>query len=270
MSRKNHASDPTLKERLASGHEVEDDAVDRLLPPWVSALSEVHWTPVAVAAAAAAFLTDERRQSARVLDVGAGAGKFCVVGAASTGARFEGVERNPALVGVATLLARDIGVDRVHFHCAAMEQLDWQSYHGLYFFNPFGEYFIEDGSKILEGQPRGWRAYAHQVRTAIAKLYLMPTGTRVATYHGLGASLPPGFDLVATERFGTGILRCYIRRDPLSIASPHPREDFFERPGIFEEPTAVLRPAWNNDGEAGTDAGHGPPLACDEGELEHE
>lgn len=270
MSKKHQLPNSALKERLASGHEVEDDDVDRLLPPWVSELSEVHWTPVAVAAAAAAFLTDDKRQSARVLDVGAGAGKFCVVGAASTGARFEGVERNPALVGVATELARTLGLDSVTFHCAAMEQLDWQSYHGLYFFNPFGEYFIEDGSKILEGQPRGWPAYVHQVRTAIAKLYLMPTGTRVATYHGLGATLPPGYDLVAAERYGTGILRCYIRRDPLSLAPPHPPEDFFERPGIFEDPTVALRPPWNNDGETGTNSEHGPPLAGDDGELERE
>ena len=259
-----------VRQRLASGHEIEDDDVDRHLPSWVAELSEVHWTPVAVAAAAAAFLTGEKRRSARVLDVGAGAGKFCVVGAASTGARFEGVERNPTLVGVAIELARSIGVHTVNFHCAAMEQLDWQSYHGLYFFNPFGEYFIEDGSTILEGQPRGWPAYVHQVRIAIAKLYLMPTGTRVATYHGLGASLPPGYELVAAERYSTGILRCYIRRDPLSLAPPHPPEDFFERPGIFEEPTAVLRPAWNNDDDAGTDVTHGPPPADDDGEPERE
>lgn len=270
MRKKRDVPNSALKQRLASGHEVEDDEVDQLLPPWVSELSEVHWTPVAVAAAAAAFLTDDKRQSARVLDVGAGAGKFCVIGAASTGARFEGVERNPTLVGVALDLARALDVDSVDFHCAAMEQLDWQRYDGLYFFNPFGEYFIEDGSNILEGQPRGWPAYVHQVRTAIAKLYLMPPGTRVVTYHGLGATLPPGYDLVAAERYGTGILRCYIRRDPLSLAPPHPPEDFFERPGIFEDPTAAMRPAWNQDAKAGTDIERDPSVARDEGGLERD
>ena len=54
-------------------------------------LSEIHWTPVRVARRAAELLVTS--PDSHILDVGSGAGKFCIVGSLSTGARFTGVEQ---------------------------------------------------------------------------------------------------------------------------------------------------------------------------------
>lgn len=226
----------TLSARLAAGGEVSDDEIDARLPDWVAELSRVHWTPVAVARCAAAFLTQHRREQTHILDVGSGVGKFCVVAAATTGARCTGVERNARLVDVARAFAQQAGADGVQTRQAEMGDVDWTPFHAVYFYNPFAEQFIHDGLREKD-EDCGWPLYCHYVRTAIAKLYLMPTGTRVATYHGFGATFPPGYQFVGGERFGEGILRFYERLNPLTLPAPKNAEQFFEYPGVFEEPT---------------------------------
>lgn len=240
-----HGTPPTARTnlfaRLAAGEAVTDQEVDAQLPHWAEELSRVHWTPVAVARCAAAFLTERRRENTHILDVGSGAGKFCVVAAASTGARCTGIERNARLADVARAFAVSAGVDGVEVLQAEMDGVDWTPFHAIYFYNPFVELFISDG--IREQDERsGWPTYVHYVRTALAKLYLMPEGTRVATYHGIGATMPPGYKFVGGERFGEGLLRFYVRVDPLTLRAPAEAEAFFDYPGIFEEPTEDMAP----------------------------
>jgi SAM-dependent methyltransferase len=232
-----------LRQRLVAGEAVEDAELDRAWPPWVAALSEVHWTPVEVARRAAAFLTADRGSGAKILDVGSGAGKFCLVAAATTGASFVGVERNPRLVDEARRLATALDLENVAFRAGLMEDIDWSPFDGFYFYNPFGEQFLEEEETTLEpGAPRGWPVYAHAVRTALAKLYLTRPGTRVVTYHGLGAALPPGFELVKLARIHDGLLRFYVRLDPLTLERSETPDDFFDKPGLFDdEPTAMVR-----------------------------
>lgn len=221
--------------RLALGEATSDAEIDALLPDWVEELSRVHWTPVAVARCAAAFLTEHRRAGARILDVGSGAGKFSVVAAATTGARCTGVERSARLIEVARAFAEEAGTERVEFRHGEMGDVDWTPFHGVYFYNPFAEQFIQDGLREKDADC-GWPLYCHYVRTAIAKLYLMPKGTRVATYQGFGATMPPGYEFLGGKRFGEGVLRFYSRVDPLSLPAPRSAEEFFDHPGVFEEP----------------------------------
>src|SRR4029077_8901586 len=63
-----------------------DDEFDSAYDKQIRELSEQHWTPLWVAARVAHLLT--RSGATRVLDVGSGAGKFCIVGALSTDAEF--------------------------------------------------------------------------------------------------------------------------------------------------------------------------------------
>ena len=73
---------------------------------------------------------------------------------------------------------------------------DWRAYTGCYFFNPFGEYFIAESERIDNTELLQLPAYYQMVGSAVARLDLMPVGTRVATFHGMGAPLPPDYDLV--------------------------------------------------------------------------
>ena len=67
---------------------VEDEKFDLIYPPQIRELSSLHWTPVAVAAEAAKLLVTA--PGTRVLDIGCGPGKFCLVGASLTDGRFTG------------------------------------------------------------------------------------------------------------------------------------------------------------------------------------
>src|SRR5262249_1643443 len=93
---------------LRAGAALDDAAFDQLYPDAVGRLSIVHWTPVAVARRAAALLAPITGM--RVLDVGAGAGKLCCLGAVVHAGTWHGIERDPALVAVAIEIARALEV----------------------------------------------------------------------------------------------------------------------------------------------------------------
>ncbi len=84
---------------LRRGRSVPDETFDEIYPEAIRRVSPAHWTPIRVAARVVELLA--LPPSAHVLDVGAGAGKFCIAVAAMSGARVRGVEREPELVAVA-------------------------------------------------------------------------------------------------------------------------------------------------------------------------
>ena len=61
---------------------IEDEKFDLIYPPKIRKLSSIFWTPVAVAAKAAKWLVTV--QGMRVVDIGCGPGKFCLVAASLT------------------------------------------------------------------------------------------------------------------------------------------------------------------------------------------
>ena len=68
-----------------------DAAFDSLYPIHIQKLSAIHWTPLSVAVTAARFLAPTKK--AHVMDIGAGVGKFCVVGSIFTKGSFTGIEQ---------------------------------------------------------------------------------------------------------------------------------------------------------------------------------
>src|SRR4051812_11609675 len=79
---------------------VDDAYFDRIYPDWAQRMSRLHWTPVPVALRAAQLLTENHSSGARVLDLGSGAGKFCLVGASTYGGDFFGIEQRSHLVNL--------------------------------------------------------------------------------------------------------------------------------------------------------------------------
>jgi predicted RNA methylase len=199
----------------------EDQIFDHQLPRRVRMKSSIHFTPVAVARCAARLLAP--LPGMRVLDVGAGPGKFCVVAASERPeATFVGVELRPHLVRLARRLASRVGVSNVSFlHADAME-VDWSAYQAFYFYNPFAEQldnaFVLDRSLTFE--PSKFVEYVTVVRQRLAAAAL---GTRVVTYHGLGAAVPHGYDFGEGHEIGTDRLElwiktqhCNVEQDPIS------------------------------------------------------
>jgi excisionase family DNA binding protein len=227
--------------RLRAGWEISDAEFDRIYPAWVRKLSKRHWTPIDVARRAAELLAVD--SICRVLDIGSGAGKFCLVGALTTRATFVGIEQRRSLVDVARQTARSCGVSRAQFLHGNMMTLDWSEFDGFYLFNPFYEHIADFLTPIGEAIELSAERYAEYVTTTCMKLFSARIGARVVTYHGYGGLMPPGYRLILHEPAGSDYLEVWEKE---SLAeTPSPDEDGWVGTATAsgcKVPTADLRP----------------------------
>ena len=199
---------------LRSGAPLLDREFDDVFPLVVRRVSRMHWTPVEVAIRAAQLLGS--RPGANILDIGAGAGKFCIVAAATVGARVRGVEHRRQLVDVARAAASRVGVD-VDFVHGTLENEDASEVDGVYLFNPFAENIScphDCLDRTVElSLDRFWR----DVATTERFLRRARSGMRVVTYCGFGGSMPEDYVLAHREQH-SATLELWIKRDRVSSA----------------------------------------------------
>lgn len=186
-----------IHEAVARGA-LDDDVFDRILLPRWQVRSAVHWTPVEVARLAIAWLT--ARGARRVLDVGAGVGKLCVLGALlSPDATFVGIERRPALAHEARRIAALLGLsERVQIHEGLLDSIEGADFDAFYLYNPFAEGLIDDlDDRIDDDVVTGLEPFARDVRIVEGWLRGARDGTRLVTLHGFGGEVPPSYYRVA-------------------------------------------------------------------------
>lgn len=173
-----------------------DQAFDRLLPGHLRDLSPRHWTPVEVAIRAAALLDPTR--ATRILDVGSGAGKLCVVGAMSGMGQWCGVEQHEPLVHTARMLASTLGVaERASFMHGDALAADWDAFDVVYLYNPFE-------SPLHDVDPRQHAVdFPRRVAHAQVRLAALRPGVRVVTLDGFGGAMPASYDLAYQERISS-------------------------------------------------------------------
>jgi SAM-dependent methyltransferase len=193
-----------------SGVLSSDDAFDEQLPGCLQIKSSMHFTPLVVARQAATLLAPEPGMT--VLDVGAGAGKFCLAAAlAVPTATFIGVELRGHLVRLASRLAMQLALQNVRFlHCDALN-LDWSQFDAFYLYNPFAEQLFEPAfvlDRSIELDPLNFVVYVTGVRRRLAEARI---GTRLVTYHGFGAPPPLGYELTRQEPAGTDRVDLWIK-----------------------------------------------------------
>ena len=194
--------------RLEAGAQLSDPDFDRIYPDWARRLSDVHWTPVDIARRAAELLAVD--SNTRILDVGSGVGKFCLIGALSTTATFLGVEQRDNLVQVARQTSQRCGVARTQFIHGNMLDLDWNKFDAFYLYNPFYEHISADYltpiETVIELDPDLFRQY---VVATCNKLLSAREGTRVVTYHGFGGVMPHEYRLLLREPAGSSYLEVW-------------------------------------------------------------
>lgn len=195
-----------MKSALRRGGEISDAAIDALYPDSIARLSGRHFTPVSVARRAAELLAPTPDH--RVLDLGAGPGKFCIVGAAHTGASFTGVEHRLHFVKAAIDAGARVGVRRVHFIHANVLDLSWRPYDAYYLYNPFAEQVLGGIDESLPVAPALYSFYVEEVRKRLRRAR---PGTRVVTYHGFGGSMPKSFSLAHREEAGSDELELWVK-----------------------------------------------------------
>jgi SAM-dependent methyltransferase len=175
---------PQITKQHASA---DDEEFDLIYPQQIRELSSLHWTPVAVAAEAAKLLVTA--SGSRVLDIGSGAGKFCLVGASLTDGRFTGVEQRTDLVAAARQAATDLRLSEVEFIHGNALDIVFEMHDAFYLFNPFEEN-MHYGHKIdsaVRFSPALFKKYTSHVA---AQLGVRPIGTRVVTYAGYADDIP--------------------------------------------------------------------------------
>ena len=148
---------------------------------------------------AAAFLADREASDTprKIIDVGSGAGKFCIVGALSTDAFFVGAEHRRELTDMARTLVREHKIERTRFVCKDALEMDWSEFTGAYVFNPFQEN-VEEAAKLDDAvscSPANYKKYVAQLEAKLAKA---PTGFRLVTYYGFGGVIPSDYERVDT------------------------------------------------------------------------
>ena len=197
-----------IAEDLRYGRKVTDFRFDQIYPSQIRKHSETHWTPVEVALRAAELLAIHPKT--RVLDIGSGCGKFCVIGAMSTPGQFIGIEQRPFLVQCAQEIAKQWKVQRACFLHGDMANVDWNFFDAFYLFNPFYEHRMMD-LRIDDTICYDEMKYTRSIRAVESYLKVARVGTRVVTYHGFGGEIPPGYECIQKERGGTGTIELWVK-----------------------------------------------------------
>jgi predicted RNA methylase len=187
-----------------------DEDFDRVYPEKIRRLSAQHWTPVAVAARAASILA--QAGATRILDVGSGVGKFCLVGAMATDARFVGVERRQHLVETAGAAAIRLGISRVTFVHASVDQFRFDGFDGVYLYNPFFEQISRYLPQVDASVEHSARLFKFFTEVVTGQLDELVAGAAVVTYHGFGGLMPRSYRFVGDEPAGDDLLDLWVKR----------------------------------------------------------
>ena len=146
----------------------------------------------------------------KVLDVGAGVGKFCVVGALTTPLRFEGIEQRPYLVDAACRLAASFDVaTRATFLRGDFTAAADSDYDALYFYNPFEENVLAQRDQLDHSVELSEARFRRDLAAAEQLLARVAVGTWMVTYHCFGGSVPDSFELVQARPAGQHMLRLW-------------------------------------------------------------
>jgi SAM-dependent methyltransferase len=173
-----------------------DAQFHKLYPDTVLAQASMHWTPLFIARKAAEFLSAEK--NSKVLDIGSGAGKFCLAAAVyQPDSFFYGVEQREALVRYAEDAAIIMRLQNVSFMHGNVTEIDFSNYDHFYFFNAFYEN-INDEYKIDSGIAYSKDLYAAYNRYVYKQLDKKPAGTRLATFHSMEDEIPAGYHEVGS------------------------------------------------------------------------
>lgn len=202
-----------LAQALRAGYDVPDSAFDSCLPGDLQAVSSQHWTPLDVIRQVSSWIEQLRMRT--IVDVGSGAGKFCVAAALCSGARFVGFEQRQRLVDAARQLADSFAVaGQVTFECGAVGLRALPPADAYYLFNPFGENLLSNAELIDKDVELTLGRYRHDVEVTRQFLAEVPPGTYAITYNGYGAPLPSSFVDVVVVRTFRNVLRLSKKLPP--------------------------------------------------------
>ncbi len=171
---------------------LDDKQFDALYPKRIQKHSFIHWTPMEIMETTIDWL--KLNQNSRVLDIGSGVGKFCLLGAMRSKAQFTGVEKRGDLVEIAEKVKNQLQLENVTFRNDDIVNVPFEDYTAFYYYNPFCEYIAEFDrvDDTITYDPDTYRYYEDYV---IDQLDLLPVKTRVVTYCSGTFPLPASYEM---------------------------------------------------------------------------
>jgi len=179
--------------KLLENDNLSDNEFDLVYSKLIREASAFHFTPIAVIKLVLQYLKENNIK--KVLDIGSGAGKFCLIGAALSDIEFTGVEHRKSFFDAAQRLKEDSNLSNANFIFADICDVSFDDYDAFYFFNSFQEnlYIAERINDEISLNSHLYATYSNYVKM---QLDLKPTGTILITYFSFGKEIPESYVLV--------------------------------------------------------------------------
>jgi SAM-dependent methyltransferase len=188
---------PILNRERKSSWFSSDLSFNDLYPDSIRALSKLHWTPLHIAEKVAHFLSENQGES--ILDIGSGAGKFCLAAAHyAPEAFYYGIEQRKSLITHAENAKKQLGLENVSFMHGNFTQLDFRKFDHFYFYNSFYEN-LPGTDKIDDSIEYSDELYIYYKRYLFKQLEYKPKGTRLCTLCTWDHEIPPEYHVVGSE-----------------------------------------------------------------------
>ncbi len=177
---------------IKANKDVEDEEFDYIYPKAIRKVADTHFTPIKVSKFAANALVD--RPNIKVLDIGAGVGKFCTIGSVCSDGYFVGVEQRTGLCNIAKGVCRRYNLANVEIINANILDITFANFDAFYFFNPFQENLslaerIDDKVELKRDL---FYEYSLFVKEQLAA---MPIGTKLVTFYSSQREIPKNYAL---------------------------------------------------------------------------
>ncbi|MES2566972.1 MAG: class I SAM-dependent methyltransferase [Bacteroidota bacterium] len=196
----------SIKRSIHAG-ELTEKSFESFLPPYLRSASRLYFTPIEVAKRAAEWLTET--QASRILDIGAGVGKFCTSGACFSNAHFYGIEHRESLCKIGNQIAKHFDLENVTIQHANILDIQFLDYEAFYIYNPFYENleFVKRLNDEVALEADLYSVYLNHTET---QLDLAKKGTRLVTYYGNNFEVPNSYEKVREDY--NGELKLWIKQ----------------------------------------------------------
>lgn len=189
-------------------HELTDINFNSLLPNYLKFAARLYFTPIEVAKQAGEWLTENNER--RILDIGAGVGKFCIAAANYTNSHFYGVEYRKSLVQIGKQLAKHFELNNITLLNANILDINFSDYDSFYLFNPFYEN-LEISKRLNDEVKLEEELYQLFLKYTDDQLNKLKIGTKLVTYHGNNFEVPNSYTKVK-DAFN-GDLKLWVKQE---------------------------------------------------------
>ena len=177
---------------IKSDIEVLDKDFNLIYPKYIQKVADIHFSPVKIAKLAAFYLMD--KDGTKILDIGSGAGKFCMIGSACTEGVFVGIEQRTKLSKLAQKLSKRYNLTNITFINANIKDVSFKDFDAFYMFNSFYENISVMGAidNTIDLNRELYKEYSTYVRE---QLDTLPVGTRLVTYYSFLTEIPDSYEV---------------------------------------------------------------------------